>query len=240
MDLPLYVTASVLVVGLFAALAPPVLISRVRPGPTAAVAGLLLLAWLALTALMASVGAYGAGPDPAAPPIGIVLAVALAGLGLAVAAIPQLRAVLRDPATQPALIGLQVWRIEGLAFLILFALGQLPPTFALPAGIGDVLIGVTALLMARNLQHRNLTVAWNLFGVADLVLAVSLGVTTNPGPLFLLPSTPTSEVLTAFPMAIVPTFLVPLSIGLHIASLRNLLAADARRPSHAPAFAPSR
>ena len=120
----------------------------------------------------------------------------------AVAVFPALQVVLVDPAAQPWLLALQVWRIEGVAFLVLFALGQLPALFALPAGIGDLAIGVTAPLVARNLHRRNLALAWNVLGLADLVVAVSLGVMTNPGPLLLFATTPTSDVLTAFPMAL--------------------------------------
>ncbi len=80
--------------------------------------------------------------------------------------------------------------------------------------------------------------AWNLFGLADLVLAGLLWVMTSPGPLRVFATTPTSELLTGFPMAIVLTFLVPLSIALHVVSLRSLQLAKARRPG-APALASS-
>ncbi len=60
----------------------------------------------------------------------------------------------------------------------------------------------------------------------------------SSGPLLVFATTPTSELLTAFPMAIVLTFLVPLSIALHVVSLRSLRSAEARRPG-APALASS-
>src|SRR5512143_2706923 len=68
-----------------------------------------------------------------------------------------------------------------------------------------------------------LAVAFNIFGLCDLVVAVGLGVTTSPGPTQLFHTTPTAEIMTRFPMALVPTFLVPLAFVLHFVSLWQLL-----------------
>ena len=46
-------------------------------------------------------------------------------------------------ASLPALVGVQVYRVLGLEFVILTALGQLPGRFGLPAGWGDVAIGLS-------------------------------------------------------------------------------------------------
>jgi hypothetical protein len=242
MDIPIYVTASVLAASAFAVVALPTTLARatgaarLRPW-TAAAIGLALGVWLVATAILAMRGAYRPAAGEVAPAVGVVLVLALAGLSLAVAALPRFRAVLADPGAQSGLLALQVWRIEGLAFLILLALGQLPALFALPAGVGDLAIGLSAPLVARNLHRRGLAVAWNLFGLADLAVAVSLGVATSPGPTQLFVTAPTAEALTAFPLALIPTFLVPLSIGLHLVSLRFLLAAEPRGAGTAAAAA---
>jgi hypothetical protein len=233
MDIPIYVTASIIVVSGFAAVAVPTVLARgtralqMRPWSTASI-GLALAGWLVATTFLAINGAYRPAPGEVVPGIGIALVLALAGLGFAVAALPPLRAVLAHPHLQPSLLALQVWRIEGLVFLILMALGQLPALFAVPAGLGDLAVGLSAPLMARNLHRRGLAIAWNLFGLADLALAISLGVTASPGPTKLFFTTPTAAAMTAFPMALIPTFLVPLSIGLHLVSLRFLLSAEPR------------
>ncbi len=39
--------------------------------------------------------------------------------------------------------------MDGVAFLIIMSLGHLPPLFALPAGLGDIIAGITAPLAAR-------------------------------------------------------------------------------------------
>ena len=48
---------------------------------------------------------------------------------------------------------------------------------------------------------------------------------TSPGPTQVFESAPTSELMTHFPMALVPTFLVPLAFALHVISLWQLLGA---------------
>jgi hypothetical protein len=253
MDISVVVTASVVAVSAFAVGGVAVVLNRFAAPSGAAprigtLVGAGLAAWLVLTAVLASTGAYRPASAEAIPPVGAVLLAGLVGLVAAVAASPRLRRTLASPAAQASLLGLQVWRIEGAVFLILLWLGQLPALFAEPAGIGDLFIGITAPWVARNLAsgesgshaagRRGLAVAWNLLGLADLALAVFLGTTTNPGRLALFPTTPTSEVMAAFPMAVIPTFLVPLSIGLHLVSLRYLLSGRTR-PAAVPAAAHS-
>lgn len=111
---------------------------------------------------------------------------------------------------------------------MMMAVGQLPPLFALPAGLGDIITGLAAPFVARNLHRRGLAIAWNLFGLADLAVALTLGPMTIPGPFQIFFTSPTSEAATAFPLAIIPTFIVPLSILLHLVSLRYLFSSAAR------------
>jgi hypothetical protein len=47
---------------------------------------------------------------------------------------------------------------------------------------------------------------------------------TSPGPAQVFHTTPTSELATRFPLALVPTFLVPLAWMLHVVSLWQLVA----------------
>lgn len=142
-------------------------------------------------------------------------------------------AVLRTPTgariihavPQSWLVGAQVYRLLGSIFLVLYASSLLPAAFALPAGIGDVTVGLLALPVA--LVYRagrpsgeHLIVAWNLFGIADLVLALAMGVLTTPA-VHALPGA-SSTLLASWPLVMVPLFAVPLSLVLHIASLRKL------------------
>ena len=127
------------------------------------------------------------------------------------------------------LIAVHTWRIVGIAFLVGMTQGLLDPAFAVPAGVGDVLIGVTAIPFAVFLWKgyswsKYAVVVWSVLGIADLVNAVSLGVITNPG-------FGTSTMLT-FPWILVPTVGVPSALALHgiiLYRLRNWIPKQANR-----------
>jgi hypothetical protein len=132
-----------------------------------------------------------------------------------------------DAVPQSWLVGVQVYRTIGLIFLILWGAGRLPGDFALPAGIGDVLVGVLApvvgLVYARGAESgERLVRAWNAFGILDLVVAVGTGFMTSPSPLQLLSFEAPNELISAFPLVMVPVFAVPISILLHLMSLMKL------------------
>jgi hypothetical protein len=117
----------------------------------------------------------------------------------------------------------QSLRIVGFTFVLLQARNLLPAVFALPAGYGDMAIGLTATLVAWRLaspSHRNGFILWQALGITDLVTAISLGTTAG----LLDPSGPSMVPLTVLPLSLVPTFLVPLFTIFHvicIAQARN-------------------
>jgi hypothetical protein len=113
------------------------------------------------------------------------------------------------------LTSLQAWRIVGFIFVLLEAHSVLPAIFAWPAGYGDMAIGATAAFAAWKLgnpAHRNAFLLWQALGIADLVLAVSLGTTAG----LLRPNEPPMVPLTVLPLSLIPTFLVPLFVILHV------------------------
>jgi hypothetical protein len=125
------------------------------------------------------------------------------------------------------LIALQVYRVLGSAFLIAWARGAAPAVFALPAGIGDVLTGLFALPVAISVASgaagwRRAGVVWNVFGLLDFTVAVSLGLLTSPGPLQLIVPDIANSSLGLYPTVMIPAFAVSSSILLHALSLRQL------------------
>jgi len=193
-----------------------------RTAAVAVFAGVVLVAWMVLTMIAAGRGYYLPPAPGGVPAVPIQLVVALAGLSVCFVASPSLRSLLTN---QKFLIRLNVWRLVGAVFLALMFTGQMPALWALPAGLGDVLIGATAFWVARHLDepggHRR-AVIFNWLGMADLVVAIGLGSATSPGPLHIFHTTPTSELITHFPLALVPGFLVPLAFMLHVVSLWQL------------------
>lgn len=129
------------------------------------------------------------------------------------------------PATW--LIALQTYRIFGSQWLVYWMRGVLPGLWALPAGTGDVLTGLFAVAAAIALatgtaEGRKAAILWNVFGLADLALAIALGMTMSPGPFQLIIPDGPSMALDTFPNVLTPAFVVPSSILLHVLSLRQL------------------
>jgi hypothetical protein len=115
----------------------------------------------------------------------------------------------------------------GVIFLILYAAGKLPGLFALPAGLGDVLVGVLAPVVAIAYrrgprENADLVFGWNLFGLADFVVAVTAGFLTSPSPFQLFAFDLPNELVSRFPLVLIPVFVVPVSALLHLASLTKL------------------
>ena len=96
-----------------------------------------------------------------------------------------------------------------------------------PGGIGDVTTGLLAVpvaisLAAGGLEGRKAAIAWNIFGLLDFAIAVSIGLMIAPGPLqVIVPSIPNATA-GIYPNVMVPAFAVPSSILLHVLSLRQL------------------
>lgn len=139
---------------------------------------------------------------------------------------PGVRRLISQPDVQPRVISVHALRIiQGSVFVLMLPLGVLPAIFALPAGLGDVLVGLGALAASRWVTsgRRGRVVWWNLFGLLDLATATVLGLITVPG-LHLLQTSPTSALLLASPLTIIPTFCVPIYVLLHLISLRFVTA----------------
>jgi hypothetical protein len=137
---------------------------------------LTIIGWLAFTTALAMNDAYRAAADRI-PTIqyGVLVPILIGGLW-----------IWRSPR-----LARKLYRTIGVIFLILYGTGKLPGLFAWPAGLGDVLVGVlapvVAVAYARD-PHKNadLVSTWNLFGIADLVGAVAAGFLTSPSAFQLL------------------------------------------------------
>jgi hypothetical protein len=202
-----------------------------QPGRSQAVwGGAALLAIFYVAALIPGKSEFYRDPIGRIPtiPFGILLPIA-AGILMFLGWRPLRRVV--ETVPQQWLVGVQLFRVEGVIFLTLYAAGLLPAQFALPAGIGDVLVGLLAPLVAiaylRNSRHSNALVrAWNLLGIADLVVAVTTGFLTSPSPFQALALDKPNRLVGQYPLVMIPVFLVPLAFLLHFASLRKLRHAE--------------
>jgi hypothetical protein len=140
----------------------------------------------------------------------------------------------------PLLIGLNLFRVGGVLFVLLAAVGRLAGPFPYFAGLGDLatcLFAIpVALLAARgSAGGRRRIAAWNAFGTLDLVLAVALGIASRPGsPLQLIHAGVGSAAMTTLPWAIVPTVLVPFFLFVHAIVFARLRGHASDEPAACP------
>jgi hypothetical protein len=182
-----------------------------------------LTAWFLLVVSLGAVGAFVARPG--IPPVALATAVAVPLLAFfALVRVSQSFREFVLSLDLRLIAGIQAWRWAGLGFLSLYAYNVLPGIFALPAGLGDMAIGFTAPWMILGLVRRPAFAAsaafvrWNVLGIIDLVVALSIGTLTAtlatgaPGEISTAP-------MATLPLLLIPAFLVPLFLMLHGAAL---------------------
>ena len=127
----------------------------------------------------------------------------------------------------------QAWRFGGFAFLALYTYGVLPGYFAWPAGLGDMAIGAAAPWILLGLAREpgfaasRKFVSWNVLGILDLIVAVTVGAVV---PLLfpnVISSIPTGA-MTRLPLVLIPGFFVPGYIILHVIALAHARRAAPR------------
>lgn len=181
------------------------------------------LAWLALIFVLGARGAFVAplGAPPLALLIGLLAPLTLFLVGYRT--IRPLREFVQS-ADLRLVVGIQAWRWAGFGFLSLYSYKVLPGIFAWPAGLGDMAIGMTAPVVLYALLRRpdfaagKRFVAWNLSGILDLTVAVTIGALVPllvPNFYGAVSTTP----MTQLPLVLVPTFLVPTFLMLHLTAL---------------------
>jgi hypothetical protein len=132
-----------------------------------------------------------------------------------------------DAMPETWLVALQLYRVFGSWALAAWLRGVLPGVFAVPAGLGDVLTGLFAVpaaiaAVSGTAQGRRAAIVWNIFGLADFAVAITLGMITSPGRFQLIVPHVPSIGAGAYPNVLTPAFVVPCSILLHALSLRQL------------------
>jgi hypothetical protein len=191
------------------------------------IGGGAVLAWLVLAFTLAKQGIFETDatttmPPPIGPAIVIPTVIGCALLALA----PVRRVIARIPLHW--LVGVQAYRVAGGLFLVAHLQGDVPAEFALPAGIGDVLVGIAAPFVALALARGGIerawpkVVAWCTLGILDLVAAITLGFLSAPSAFQQLALDEPNAAITSYPLVLIPTFGVPASLILHVYVLARL------------------
>jgi hypothetical protein len=221
------VLGTILLTALAVVLVTALVPSREGHGVSRARLAIGLSAWFVVAAVLDLVGAFA---SPALP-VGVAV-----GIAVFAPVIIGARLVARTGGfgiPLPILVAVHIGRVVGAAFLMLYAAGRLPSTFAHSAGWGDIATGVLAIPVVWAIQRRAagwrwITGAWNVLGMADLLIAVTLAVGSTPGSLVrFIFEAPGSGAVVTFPWGLIPAFFVPLFLLTHVAIFADL-AASAR------------
>ncbi|HEX6842186.1 MAG TPA: hypothetical protein VF113_11675 [Stellaceae bacterium] len=180
--------------------------------------------WMAVAWSASINGAFRTGTRLPALPMAIFLPVIL---GAPLLLLSKRVGQVLDAMPASWLIALQLYRVLGSWALAAALGGALPVVFGVPAGIGDTLTGLLAVPAAiaaatGTARGRRAAIAWNILGLADFVVAVTLGAITSPGPFQLIVPAVPSIGAGAYPGVLTPAFVVPSAILLHALSLRQL------------------
>jgi hypothetical protein len=179
-----------------------------------------VLAIWAVAALAVTVsGAYNNVPAPA-------IQGSIAGLTLALVLYFAISRSFREWTLSLSLRGLvlfQSWRVipGGLFLYYFYSLGKLPFQFAVVGGIGDCIVALTAPLAAMlavrdsRPKLRGLLV-WQFLALADLLMVIRAGLVNG------LRNPPSMMPLTHFPLSLLPTILVPLTLFVHLITIAQI------------------
>ena len=191
---------------------------------------LVVFIWLSVAFVVGATGALRHSPVP--PP---ALAI---GLTLAALLLVRVSRGARDAVHRLGpgpLVFFHLVRIAaGAYFLVLGSRGVLPREFSTPAGWGDIFVGVSALwtlwrcLPVRSSWQRTALLAWNIVGLLDILSVLANAVRLYVrNPSFVEP-------FMALPLAILPTFVVPIVIVSHVLLFSWVRPAFAKAPAGPP------
>jgi hypothetical protein len=138
------------------------------------------------------------------------------------------KTILQNTSLQD-LVKVHIFRLIGVFFLILAYHNTLPKTFAIIAGLGDMLTAITSIFIAKAIQNKKsytkkLVFFWNTFGLLDIIYtAISAIVLTK---ISIDTGAMGVDTLARFPLCFIPAFAPPTIIFLHVAIYKKLKQSD--------------
>ncbi len=187
----------------------------------------VLLVWLAAAAAVGLSGVLGKLHGPWLQ----VILIALTVVSIALWKLWKSAGKLVSGLSVDVLVAFHLPRLLiGGAFLALMYAGKLPRSFAMPAGIGDVVVGVLCVvgLLARpRLRRRRVLWWWNVLGLLDILAVVVEGLVAG------MHDPESMGLMAKFPLSMLPTWYVPLVIVTHLVLFGRL-----KRSSWATAKSP--
>ena len=169
-----------------------------------------VLCWLLISLLVGYTGILRSTPVPM-PVFAIAMTLTLLGW-------LTIRRDLRDRVLSVGvrvLVALHITRFVGVYFLALYRDGLLPRDFAVPAGWGDIMVAIGAIIVLAAFRTdtqigRTAYFTWNVLGLLDILLVLGNGARMMRADRLLQAG------FTSLPLILLPLFLVPVIIVTHV------------------------
>ncbi|MBG6145275.1 membrane protease YdiL (CAAX protease family) [Labrenzia sp. EL_142] len=190
------------------------------------VLGIVLGLWYALAARAGELGLLMPPQTPTGIPYVLIFLFGGAGLLVLLGSATHAGRRIAESADQREMIAFQVPRVMGFVFLVGWAFGEIPWQFALPAGVGDIWVGIAGWQAFKALEQGRANanaLVWraNIIGLADFAIAVLTGVLTSEGFLHVM-ALEEPNIINNFPLVLFPAFFVPIFLAAHIFSILQL------------------
>lgn len=148
----------------------------------------------------------------------------LAFLLLVVSNLKLYKTILQN-ATLQSLVQVHLFRLIGVFFLITNAYGAIPTKFAYIAGIGDIATALLSIFVVKAIANKksyskSLTIAWNIFGLLDIVSVLTSAIITTK--LSIDTGSQGVTEIANFPFCLIPAFAPATIIFLHISIFKKL------------------
>jgi len=175
-----------------------------------------LLIWLGLSSYFAIKGDYLKNTQRFSTLIGLLIPLLFIFLFSLWDDFQELFKALAFTTPFKALVGFQALRILSIGTIIKYYQGQLPLHFFILGIIPDFLFSITALYLlidfSRGGRPSKKFALWNIFGIIAFTGAGMSMYFSVPSLLQITETAPSSSLVFDFPMALAPTFTVPLFI----------------------------
>ncbi len=124
-----------------------------------------------------------------------------------------------------SLVQIHTFRFVGIFFLIGWYYGVLPKEFAFIAGLGDIFVAITAIVVAylahkKTDNYKTITLVWNIVGFWDIVSVIISAVYVTKQAI----ESGSEGILamSSFPFCLIPAFAPATIIFLHISIFKKL------------------
>ena len=190
---------------------------------------LVLSTWLITTSWIAFNGNYlELARETALFPLAVIISMAL--IALAALLSKQVRRLIMQFISNTSLATLtfiNIIRIGAIGTIIHFYQGTLPGHFIIPIAIPDLVIGLSAYYMSlqtRNQSNDHWLLVWHICGTFIFLSAVPLMLLSQPGLFNLFETGPNTDQVLSFSMVLVPTFVAPLLVLIHLSAITQLVS----------------